>query len=374
MAGNETTPAGTLREYYDQFSWALEYGSDKRVKGWFLMSSPVPTTVACIAYVLFMKWIGPRLMRDREPLQLKNLMVAYNIFQILFNVFILSLGIDSWLFEYSLTCQPVDYSLRPRAVRMVHAAWWFYFSKFVDWFDTLFFILRKKFDQVSLLHIVHHGIMPFSCWFGVKFTPGGHSTFFGLLNTQVHIIMYLYYTLAALGPKYRKYLWWKQHLTTIQMATVFVHAVQLLFVECDYPKVFVYVLMSHAIMFTFLFLDFYKKSYMHQDKRKAQRVSNGVPVPIKSSSEENSRGKKDGKNEKGANGITNGIHHNDEGLRKRATVKTVSQDISQVVNTESGKEESEATSLRAKVPSLAKQILSFNPGICFPVIHDASDH
>lgn len=59
--------------------------------------------------------------------------------------------------------------------------------------------------------------MPMSVWFGVKFTPGGHSSFFGFLNTFVHIIMYSYYLLAALGPKYQKYLWWKKYLTTIQM-------------------------------------------------------------------------------------------------------------------------------------------------------------
>lgn len=59
--------------------------------------------------------------------------------------------------------------------------------------------------------------MPISVWFGVKFTPGGHSTFFGFLNTFVHIIMYAYYLVAALGPQYQRYLWWKKYLTALQM-------------------------------------------------------------------------------------------------------------------------------------------------------------
>lgn len=46
---------------------------------------------------------------------------------------------------------------------------------------------------------------------------GGHSTFFGLLNTFVHIIMYAYYMLAAMGPQMQKYLWWKKYLTALQM-------------------------------------------------------------------------------------------------------------------------------------------------------------
>ena len=125
---------------------------------------------------------------------------------------------------------------------MVYACWWYYFSKFTEFFDTvnifknhfirinlnsiiviwivclqIFFVLRKKDEHVSLLHVVHHGIMPMSVWFGVRFTPGGHSTFFGLLNTFVHIVMYFYYMVAAMGPQYQKFIWWKKYLTAFQM-------------------------------------------------------------------------------------------------------------------------------------------------------------
>ncbi|XP_022816274.1 elongation of very long chain fatty acids protein AAEL008004-like [Spodoptera litura] len=127
-----------------------------------------------------------------------------------------------------------------------------------------FFVLRKKFDHVSTLHVIHHGVMPMSVWFGVKFTPGGHSTFFGLLNTFVHIIMYTYYMLAAMGPHMRRYLWWKKYLTTLQMVQfvgIMVHAFQLLFIECDYPRAFVWWIGMHAVMFFFLFKDFYNQSY-----------------------------------------------------------------------------------------------------------------
>jgi len=84
------------------------------------------------------------------------------------------------------------------------------------WFQ-FFFVMRKKYDQVSLLHVVHHGLMPMSVWFGVRFLPGGHATFFGLLNTFVHIVMYFYYMVAAMGPQYAKFIWWKKYLTVMQM-------------------------------------------------------------------------------------------------------------------------------------------------------------
>lgn len=44
------------------------------------------------------------------------------------------------------------------------------------------------------------------------------AAFFGAhMNAAIHVLMYLYYGLAAFGPKIQKYLWWKKYLTIIQM-------------------------------------------------------------------------------------------------------------------------------------------------------------
>lgn len=55
---------------------------------------------------------------------------------------------------------------------MARTCWWYYISKFTEFFDTLFFLLRKKNQHVSTLHVIHHGCMPFSVWMGMKFAPG----------------------------------------------------------------------------------------------------------------------------------------------------------------------------------------------------------
>jgi hypothetical protein len=55
---------------------------------------------------------------------------------------------------------------------MAAAAWWYFFSKFTEFFDTFFFLARKKFDNVSTLHVIHHGIMPFFAWQACRFVPG----------------------------------------------------------------------------------------------------------------------------------------------------------------------------------------------------------
>ena len=51
----------------------------------------------------------------------------------------------------------------------------------------------------------------------MKYAPGGHSSFFGFINSFVHIPMYLYYGLAAIGPHMNKYLFWKKYMTSLQM-------------------------------------------------------------------------------------------------------------------------------------------------------------
>jgi elongation of very long chain fatty acids protein 7 len=82
--------------------------------------------------------------------------------------------------------------------------------------------------------------------------------------------MYAYYLLAALGPNVQKYLWWKKYLTTLQMLqflAIMLHAFQLLFIDCNYPKAFVWWIGMHAVMFFFLFKEFYKQQYTKPSKQ-----------------------------------------------------------------------------------------------------------
>lgn len=83
--------------------------------------------------------------------------------------------------------------------------------------------------------------------------------------------MYFYYMIAAMGPKYQKFIWWKKYLTTFQMVqfvAIMVHQFQLLFRECDYPKSFMIWIGLHGILFLFLFSDFYKVRYSTEGKRR----------------------------------------------------------------------------------------------------------
>lgn len=83
--------------------------------------------------------------------------------------------------------------------------------------------------------------------------------------------MYGYYLLAACGPKIQPYLWWKKYLTTLQMAQfvlLMLHSFQLFFIDCDYPKAFVWIIVVLAVFFFYLFRDFYIQSYIKIRNRK----------------------------------------------------------------------------------------------------------
>lgn len=54
------------------------------------MSTPWPIMIILTGYLLFVLKIGPKIMENREPFKLKYLMMAYNLTQTLYNLFIVS--------------------------------------------------------------------------------------------------------------------------------------------------------------------------------------------------------------------------------------------------------------------------------------------
>ncbi|KAJ0058663.1 hypothetical protein NL108_000368, partial [Boleophthalmus pectinirostris] len=125
---------------------------------------------------------------------------------------------SGWATTFTWRCDLIDTSNSPQSLRMVRVAWMFYISKYIELLDTVFFVLRKKQNQITFLHVFHHSVMPWSWWWGVTLTPaGGMGSFHAMVNSAVHVIMYFYYGLSAAGPRFQKYLWWKKYMTAIQL-------------------------------------------------------------------------------------------------------------------------------------------------------------
>lgn len=53
------------------------------------MQSPVPTILMVLAYLYTVVILGPRLMANRKPFKLKEVLVIYNGFQVLFSLYML---------------------------------------------------------------------------------------------------------------------------------------------------------------------------------------------------------------------------------------------------------------------------------------------
>ncbi|XP_049866229.1 elongation of very long chain fatty acids protein AAEL008004-like [Pectinophora gossypiella] len=229
--------------------------------------------VLLAAYHYFCQYAGPKFMKKRKPYQLKNTLIVYNIFQIFMSIFIVySGGVYGWFTRYNFNCQPVDWSENPdpNELRVAELVWWYYFCKLTELLDTVFFVLRKKDNQVTTLHLYHHTIMPIFSWIGLRLAPGGHSTLLGWINSFVHIIMYTYYLVAGLGPQYQKYLWWKKYLTSIQLiqfCIVFWHNFSVLFRDCAYPKTFNVFAIVESVTFIYMFGKFYYYSYVKNKKK-----------------------------------------------------------------------------------------------------------
>ncbi|KAG9335232.1 hypothetical protein JZ751_005478 [Albula glossodonta] len=221
------------------YKWSLSI-ADKRVEKWPLMESPFPTLGISCLYLLFL-WLGPKYMQNREPFQLRKTLIIYNFSMVILNFYIFKeLFLGSRAAGYSYRCQPIAAAL-----------WWYYISKGVEYLDTVFFILRKKLNQVSFLHVYHHCTMFILWWIGIKWI--------------------------------QKYLWWKKYLTIIQMIQFHVtigHAGHSLYIDCDFPQWMHWALIGYAVTFIILFANFYYQTYRRHPRREgatkgATAIANG---------------------------------------------------------------------------------------------------
>lgn len=262
--------ASTLEAVQGFYSWALENG-DGRTDPWLLVYSPVPVILIFAVYLILVA-LGPKLMEGREPFTLRPVLLIYNLALVGLSVYMFyEFLVTSVLAGYSYFCQPVDYSNSELGLRMARVCWWFFFSKVIELLDTIFFIMRKKFGQISFLHVYHHATMIFNWWAGVKYVAGGQAFFIGMLNSFVHVFMYLYYALAVLGPSVQKYLWWKRYLTVLQLAqfaAIALHSGYNLFTDCPFPDGFNLAVFTYIITLIILFLNFYYQTYLRRPQKK----------------------------------------------------------------------------------------------------------
>jgi len=57
--------------------------------------------------------------------------------------------------------------------QVANAMWWYFFSKAIEFMDTVLMVLRKKNRQITFLHVFHHATMLNIWWWVTTFIPGG---------------------------------------------------------------------------------------------------------------------------------------------------------------------------------------------------------
>ncbi|XP_046861416.1 elongation of very long chain fatty acids protein 4-like [Xenia sp. Carnegie-2017] len=265
----------TFQTVVDLYNKAMDV-EDPRTANWPLMSSPLPTLTMVLSYIIFVTF-GPRLMRNRDAFNPYWLLVFYNFGLVILSFYMMVeiLLSASSIPGFKYLCNGVDPGNHPSVIRLASACWLFYVSKFVEYLDTVFFVLRKKNNQITFLHVYHHTSVCIMWWIFVKWTPGG-SMYIGMaFNSLVHVFMYSYYMVSALGPQYRKYLWWKKYLTSLQLiqfiiAIVYVVNAVMFHKDCTFPRWAFALLFGYTISLFLLFLNYYIKEYINRanEKRK----------------------------------------------------------------------------------------------------------
>ncbi|KAJ4448783.1 hypothetical protein ANN_00174 [Periplaneta americana] len=230
--------------------------ANPEVHNWLFMKGPLPVICIVAAYLIFVLKVGPDFMAKRKPYNLQAILVVYNLFLALYSLFIVikyfAVGGISYA-VYDGLCKPKVVSedflrnvstlptklkvilqitfVRDRVYLLLSAqnqyaiadiTWWYFMGKVFELADTVFFVLRKKHQQVTFLHVYHHSALILVVWYIYKYIPCEQASVCLFVNSVVHIFMYGYYMLAALGPRIQKYLWWKKYITLLQLVQNFV--------------------------------------------------------------------------------------------------------------------------------------------------------
>lgn len=271
---------------------------DPEIRTWFLIRQNYLPFILCGSYALFSSVLGPAIMKNRKPFDLRKPMIVFN-FCIVATYTICLATIFSNLpsISYEQFCKGDNVKKGELTYILTRACWVIYLLKYVEFLDTVFFVLRKKDNLITFLHVMHHTIVPILGWIMFRTERSGFQSIPVLLNAFVHIIMYSYYGLAAMGPQVRKYLWWKKYLTQLQMIQF---SLMILFVTVIAPLSgctmvhFSYIMdILLAPLFLYLFYKFYQMNF--QPKKKLS-VANGDAKKNMLSNGENNN-----------NVITNGI-------------------------------------------------------------------
>eukprot|EP01147_Barroeca_monosierra_P011313 gene11313-3350_t len=165
--------------------------------------------------------------------------------------------------SYQAMCNPFNLKASDMA-SILHV---FYLSKVLDFLDTVFMVFRRKWNQISFLHVYHHASILLIYWLNTSAGYDGDIYITVVLNSFIHFIMYTYYGLAALGvqvPIHLKRL--VTHSQRVQFVIMMTQGTLSLVLSCAYPPRLIYLYLLYISTMLLLFTDFDRKAYKSKAK------------------------------------------------------------------------------------------------------------
>jgi hypothetical protein len=173
-------------------------------------------------YLLFsylpLVFLGQLIMKNRNPMNVKWYLFSWNLLMSIISG-IGAYNVLPWLYN-TIKIEGIHYSICNHGHAFTSKEAWyiaiFNATKFLEWIDTLFLVIRKK--NVGFLHWFHHIITFAYCWHASIYSYGADATgiWFAGMNLFVHFVMYGYYALTTLGFR-SKYSFLITILQTLQM-------------------------------------------------------------------------------------------------------------------------------------------------------------
>ncbi|XP_037874916.1 elongation of very long chain fatty acids protein 4 [Bombyx mori] len=245
-----------------------------------LMGSVSPVLTVLAIYLIFVIKIGPAYMRKREAYKLTFVLLAYNAVQVAISGYLVA---RFFLDLRRMGLVPSKCYLNEENSRnqIIFGTYLYLTAKFSELLDTVFFVLRKKYSQITFLHLYHHTVMVIATWAMLKYWPSHTLIYIGFINSLVHVFMYSYYGLAALGPGVAKYLTWKKYMTKFQIiqfiSIILQYVAAIRISECPPSKGVALFVFCNTAFILLLFLNFYLKSYSaNKTKKAAEEVVNSA--------------------------------------------------------------------------------------------------
>eukprot|EP00036_Acanthoecidae_sp_10tr_P010565 CAMPEP_0182926516 /NCGR_PEP_ID=MMETSP0105_2-20130417/12122_1 /TAXON_ID=81532 ORGANISM="Acanthoeca-like sp., Strain 10tr" /NCGR_SAMPLE_ID=MMETSP0105_2 /ASSEMBLY_ACC=CAM_ASM_000205 /LENGTH=279 /DNA_ID=CAMNT_0025064413 /DNA_START=26 /DNA_END=865 /DNA_ORIENTATION=- len=205
-------------------------------------------------------------MKDREPFELRGFMKLYNVTCVLLAGTSAYCMIAGKLQQPGFVCNP-QLDDTEAGKLMAWGVRVFYYQKYWEFMDTFIFMLRKRYRQVSFLHVYHHSSITIVVAINASFDTNGDAYLGVMLNSIVHVLMYSHYFVSA----YQMATPWKPYLTSMQLIQFVIIMSQSVIAfytgpQCGFPDFAKLTMIGYMVTMLVLFGRFYVQSYMKPKK------------------------------------------------------------------------------------------------------------